>query len=137
MQDVERLDSALHLSVRRDGVLRRDREERRLSRLTGMDVLLPDGSRYGRVLDARFSPDEHGRMVLGSLIVGHGRPGSLLGYDRREAQGPRLVRALVRRIHRHTALASAEDADISWDDSVVRLHHPPGGSPGHAREPTA
>ena len=137
MQDVERLDSALHLSVRRDGVLRRDREERRLSRLTGMDVLLPDGSRYGRVLDARFSPDGHGRMVLESLIVGHGRPGSLLGYDRREAQGPRLLRALVRRIHRHTALASAEDADISWDDSVVRLHRPPGGRPGHAREPTA
>src|SRR4029078_10288601 len=35
---VERLDSAVHLAVRRDGVLRRDRERLRLGRLTGMHV---------------------------------------------------------------------------------------------------
>lgn len=130
--DVERLDSAVHLSVRRDGVLRRDRDaDHRLGRLTGMEVLDPDGSRRGRVLDARFEPDD-GRLVLCSLIVGHGRPGSMLGYDRRAEQGPWLVRRIVRWLHRHSVLVAAEDADIDWAAGTVRLATRPTERPDHA-----
>lgn len=131
MEDVARLDSALHLSVRRDGVLRRDREGHRLGRLTGMDVLDPDDLRIGRVLDARFEPGADGSLVLCSLIVGHGRPGSLLGYDRRSDQGPWLVRSVVRRLHRHTVIIAAEAAEISWADSTVRLAERPSDAPRH------
>ncbi|MBI2243365.1 MAG: hypothetical protein HYU55_05265 [Nocardioides sp.] len=132
MEDVDRLDSAVHLSVRRDGVLRRDREGHRLSRLTGMAVLGPEDERIGRVLDARFEPGADGSMVLCSLIVGHGRPGSLLGYDRRGDQGPWLVRTVVRHLHRHTVIAGAEAAEISWAESTIRLRERPSEAPDHA-----
>lgn len=131
--DVDRLDSAVHLAVRREGVLRRDRERLRLGRLTGMDVEGADGQRIGRVLDARFEP-ESGRLVLCSLVVGHGRPGTLLGYDRHgrgSAHGPWLLRAIVLALHRHTAIVAAEDADISWADATVRLRSEPTRPPGH------
>jgi hypothetical protein len=135
--DVERLDSAIHLKVPREGVLRRDRVEHRLGELTGMDVVVTGGpgqERFGSVLDARFSPGPNGRPVLASLIVGHGRPGSLLGYDRRRAQGPWLVRQLVRRLHRHTVIAEAASAEIDWDRGEVQLDRLPTESPGHPFE---
>ncbi len=130
--DVERLDSALHLNVPRDALLRRDRDEHRFGRLMGMDALNPDGSRLGRVLDGRLTPLDGGPLVLTSLIVGHGRPGSLLGYDRREAQGPWLVRTVVRRLHRRTKSADAPAVDIDWEAGEVRLEHTPTEGPGHA-----
>jgi sporulation protein YlmC with PRC-barrel domain len=132
VEDIDRLDSALHLSVRRDGVLRRDREAHRLGRLTGMDVLGPDGVRIGRVIDARFEPNQDGLLTLCSLIVGHGRPGSLLGYDRRSDQGPWLVRVVVRWLHRHSVIADAADADISWAAKTIQLAATPTESPDHA-----
>jgi hypothetical protein len=135
--DVDRLDSAVHLSVYREDVLRRDREELRLGRLIGMDVLVSEGgspARIGRVLDARFSPGADEQLVLDSLIVGRGRPGSLLGYDRRRAQGPWLVGAVVRRLHRHTVLAEATTAEVLWDLSQVRLGRQPTDPPGHPFE---
>ncbi|HEY0952635.1 hypothetical protein [Nocardioides sp.] len=131
MSEVDRLDSAVHLSVRRDGVLRRDRDAHRLGRLTGMDVLDPDGERIGRVLDARFEPGPDGTLVLRSVIVGHGRPGSLLGYDRRGDQGPWLVRTVVCRLHRHSAIVGVAASDISWDEGTVRLRERPREAPGH------
>jgi hypothetical protein len=135
--EVERLDSAIHLKVPREGVLRRDHVEHRLGELTGMEVLVTDGSepdRFGTVIDARFSPGPNGRLVLVSLIVGHGRPGSLLGYDRRRAQGPWLLRKLVWRLHRHTALAEAAHAEILWDRGEVHLDRRPTQPPGHPFE---
>lgn len=130
--DVERLDSALHLSVRRAGALRRDHDaDHRLGRLAGMSVVDPDGSRRGRVLDARFEPDDDGRLVMCSLIVGHGRPGSILGYDRREEQGPWLVKSAVRWLHRHTVIVAAEDAEIDWAAGTVHLRSTPTERPGH------
>jgi sporulation protein YlmC with PRC-barrel domain len=131
IDDVDRLDSAVHLRVPRDGVLRRDREGYRFGRLTGMDVLGPDGKRVGRVLDARFEPGPTGRLALASLIVGHGRPGSLLGYDRRGERGPWLVRTAVLWMHRHSAIMGAEHADISWDNHEVRLAQAPQQPVGH------
>jgi sporulation protein YlmC with PRC-barrel domain len=131
VDDVDRLDSAVHLRVRRDGVLRRDREAFRFGRLTGMDVIGPTGERVGRVLDARFEPDPTRRLALVSLIVGEGRPGSLLGYDRRGERGPWLVRTAVLWLHRHTAIVAAEHAHISWDDREVRLAQAPEQPVGH------
>jgi sporulation protein YlmC with PRC-barrel domain len=129
--DVDRLDSAVHLAVARDGAMRRDRDRRRLGQLTGMAVHGPDGDRLGRVLDVRFEPDSDGDQVMRSLIVGHGRPGSLLGYDRRSAKGPTLVRVLVRALHRHTAIVSIDDATIMWEVGIVRLRTEPRDPPGH------
>jgi hypothetical protein len=135
--EVDRLDSAIHFKVSREGVLRRDRVEHRLGELTGMDVVVTGGAepvRVGSVLDARFAPGPNGRPVLDSLIVGRGRPGSLLGYDRRRAQGPWLVGEVVRRLHRHTVLAEAASAQILWDRGEVHLDRRPTEPPSHPFE---
>jgi hypothetical protein len=135
--EVERLDSAIHVKVPREGVLRRDPVEHRFGELTGMDVFvtLASGSeRVGSVLDARFAPGPNGRLVLVSLIVGRGRPGSLLGYDRRRAQGPWLVGKVVRRLHRQTVLADAVNAEIDWEHAEVHLDRRPSEPPGHPFE---
>lgn len=130
--DVDRLDSALHLSVPREGILRRDPVHHRFGDLTGMDVVVPGGGRIGRVLDARFAPGRNGTLTMRSLIVGHGRPGTLLGYDRRGDQGPWLVRTVVRRLHRHTAIVDVDAAEIDWDEKQVRLERVPTDRPDHA-----
>lgn len=131
---VDRLDSAVHLGVPRDGVLRRDKESFRLGRLTGMVALGPDGRRVGRVLDARFAVGLHDRLVIRSLLVGRGGPGSLLGYDRHRKQGPWLVRWVVRRIHRHTGIVSIDAAQILWNRREVQLSELPRSDPGHPFE---
>jgi sporulation protein YlmC with PRC-barrel domain len=128
------LDSAVHLSVPRDGCLRRNARRRRLGTLTGMDVLGPDGAHLGRVLDARFEKGQHGRLVLRSLLVGRGRPGSLLGYDRHRRQGPWLVGAVVRRLHRHTGVVSVDSAKIRWNKRQVQLTELPDPELGHPFE---
>lgn len=134
VEDVARLDSAVHLSVSRDGALRRDKESHRFGRLTGMEVLGPDGHHRGRVLDARFEHGLHDRLVIRSLIVGRGRPGSLLGYDRHRNQGPWLIRRAVRRLHRHTGIISIDAAQILWNRRQVQLTEEPATRPGHPFE---
>lgn len=131
IDDVDRLDSAVHLAVPRDGVLRRDTEARRLGRLTRMKVLGPDNENLGRVLDARFERGLRDRLVLHSLIIGPGRPGSLLGYDRHRRQGPWLIRVLVDRLHRRTGIIGIDAAEILWDAAQVRLRRLPDPGPGH------
>jgi len=123
--DIDRLDSAVHLSVPREGILNRDTEGHRLGRLTGMKVLGPDGHPIGHVIDARFQPGHHERLVLRSLIVGRGGPGSLLGYDRHRDQGPWLVRAIVGFLHRHSRIIDLDDVQILWNNEQVQLHQPP------------
>ncbi len=121
MELVDRLDSAVHLTVGRDEVLSRDGGEGlRLGSLAGMTVFEPDGDKAGRVLDARFEP-RAARLVLRSLLVGRGGPGSLLGYDRRSEQGPRVLATLVRLWHRDTRVVDVDDADIDWTLEQVRL----------------
>jgi sporulation protein YlmC with PRC-barrel domain len=122
--EVDRLDSAVHLTLNRDESTIRDIETRRLGTLTGMDVLEPDGQRIGRVLDARFEPGPQGRHVLATLVVGHGHPGSLLGYDRRPDMGPWLIRQAVGWLHRHTRLVDATHAQILWNNEQVHLDRP-------------
>jgi hypothetical protein len=128
---VDRLDSAVHLRGRRDGIVSRDRDGLRLGWLTGMAVRGPGDRSAGRVLDARFEPFGEHRLVLRSLLVGHGRPGSLLGYDRRSDQGPWVVRTVVRRLHRSTVIVDAADADVDWTAGVVRLRTRPSERPRH------
>jgi hypothetical protein len=126
MSDAQCLDSALHLNVKRDESLRRDIETFRLGALTGMDVIEPGDRRVGRVLDARFAPSADGRLVLEALVVGHGHPGSLLGYDRRHGMGPAVVRLIVGWIHRHTCVVDLEHVQILWNNQQIRLDAPLG-----------
>jgi sporulation protein YlmC with PRC-barrel domain len=129
MDRVDRLDSALHLKVPRDGVLSRDTEGFRFGRLTGMEAFGPDQAHVGRVMDARFEPGLHDRLVIRSLVVGRGRPGSLLGYDRPGQQGPWLVRAIVGRLQRGTGIVGMEEAQILWNRREVRLTAVPKPAP--------
>jgi sporulation protein YlmC with PRC-barrel domain len=124
IDDVARLDSAVHLHVRREEAVDRDTESFRLGTLTGMDVLEPGGERMGRVLDARFTPTEDGRHVLSALVVGKGHPGSLLGYDRRPHMGPWVIRQAVRWLHRDTRLVAIEQTQILWNNEEVHLDSP-------------
>jgi sporulation protein YlmC with PRC-barrel domain len=124
MDLVERLDSAVHLQARREGVLSRDAETFRLGTLTGMDVLEPDGRRAGEVIDARFEPGADGAQVLRWLLVGRGGVGSLLGYERRKDQGPWLVARLLRLWHRNTRLVAMEHVTLAWNTSQVHLREP-------------
>ena len=131
IEQVHHLDSAVHLKVPRKGVLRRDKEAHRLGRLTGMEVLGPHGQHVGRVLDVRFGPGQNDRLVIRSLLVGRGHPGSLLGYDRHARQGPWLVRAVVGRLHRHTGIVDIDAAHILWNRRQVHLTQLPETDPGH------
>jgi sporulation protein YlmC with PRC-barrel domain len=129
---VERLGSGVELNVRREGVLvRRGQNGRRLNELLQMTVQGSDGVRRDRVLDVRLeretaAPGERLRVV--GLVVGHGRPGSYFGYDRRPDMGPWLVNRVVRRLHRHSAYAAIDDVDLDWDAGVIRVE------PGRLRE---
>ena len=137
---VEDVTSEVHLSVERDGLLRRrtdpqpDRSARHtLGQLLAMEVDLvaadPIARRTERVLDARLSaaPGGRGAQVV-SLVVGRGRPGSYLGYDRSSERGPRLVAAVARRLHRHSRLSPS--------DRTSRSTGPPAGC-GWGRAPTS
>lgn len=121
MDLVDRLDSAVHLDVRREGVLSRDTEAFRLGDLAGMAVLDAEGRQVGKVIDARFEPAGDGAQVLRWLLVGRGGAGSLLGYERRADQGPWLIALLLRRWHRNTKVVPVEHATVSWNTHQVHL----------------
>lgn len=123
---VARLGSAVELKVPRDGVLvRQGQRGRRLNDLLQMTVQGPDGGRLGRPLDVRLERErtEPGdRLRVVGLVVGHGRPGSYFGYDRRPDMGPWLVNRVVRRLHRHSAYVALDDLDdLDWDAGVIRV----------------
>ena len=83
------------------------------------------GAQIGRVLDVRLEHDaaEPGeRIRIVGLVVGRGRPGSYLGYDRRPDMGPWLVNRVVRWLHRHSAYVALADLDdLDWDNGVIRV----------------
>jgi sporulation protein YlmC with PRC-barrel domain len=123
---VERLGSGVELKVGREGVLvRQGQRAHRLNDVLQMPVQRPDGTRLGRVLDVRLErertePGERMRVV--GLVLGHGRPGSYFGYDRRPEMGPWLVNRIVRRLHRHSAYVALEDvAELDWAARVIRV----------------
>lgn len=113
---VREVGSEVHLSVPRTGLLRPRAEaepaaERvRLGQLLGLPVVAPVPAglhRRSRVLDVRVVAVPDGRRnVVDALVVGPGRPGALLGYDRRSEPGPWLVADVVRWLHRHARVVA-------------------------------
>lgn len=97
LDSVSEVTDAVYLNRPRHGLMERCIPPGRLSDLLNLRVRTSAGKRLGRVLDVRLDQDQ---IVIG-LIVGPGRPGSLLGYDRYSSRGPALVRACVRFMHRH------------------------------------
>ena len=76
---------------------------RRLNEALHLAAYTTDGEPLGQVLDVRLVRLDGATMRLEAqgLVIGRGRPGSYLGYDRDGKQGPWLLNRLVRWIHRH------------------------------------
>lgn len=130
---IDRVDSAVHLTVPRDNVLVRQTSEppqegarrHRLNDLLGAQVKGPDGGGRGQVMDVR-AEQRDGRLVVAELVVGKDRPGSLLGYDRKK-QGPALIRIIVESLHRRSGLVELSRLrSLEWDTRIVRLGEEPG-----------
>ncbi|NYG57234.1 sporulation protein YlmC with PRC-barrel domain [Nocardioides daedukensis] len=121
---VAKVDYAVRLSVLRDGLLRKPTDDetgttyRRLDHLLGMRVHR-DGEDLGRVLDVRIG-NRGGDLECRHLIVGRGRPGTMLGYDRSRHMGPAVVSHLIRWMHRHTGQVAIDDV-VGWDWSAGQL----------------
>jgi|tagenome__1003787_1003787.scaffolds.fasta_scaffold20906283_3 hypothetical protein len=102
-------------------------QARRIVDFLGMPVQGADGRILGRVNDLRLSPTRAVRgpskeLMVDGLVVDGKHPGSLLGYDRRSTQGPWLVRAAVRALHRHAGYLPWETvAHIDWDARRVTV----------------
>lgn len=131
LSDVDRLDSSVHLSAQRDGVIVPQPHggdgRHRLGQLLGLPVH-HGGRRVGSVIDVRLDGrqadrENHARVV--ALVVGHGRPGARLGYDRHPGQGPRLLSLIVHALHRHQGLVRVEDARIDWEQRRVEITRAP------------
>jgi sporulation protein YlmC with PRC-barrel domain len=128
---VTHVGSDVRLRVGREGVLGRQPAsgpgvvQRRMDHLLGMDVVR-GGERLGHVLDVRLEPRRaESRLLVTGLVVGRGRPGSLLGYDRGDFNGPVLVDWVVSWLHRHTVLAPIESvARVDWDAGTIELSGP-------------
>jgi sporulation protein YlmC with PRC-barrel domain len=109
----------------------------RLSDLLGADVVDAAGESVGRVTDVRLAqtgPVGAGvlaRFVVESLLVSPHHTGSLFGYERRHDQGPALLRAAVRLMHRRAVMVDWGDV-AEWDVAAHRVtlsrdhgRHPP------------
>lgn len=120
------IGSAVELTKERDGLLKprpdagRGRTSRRVGDLLGMEVRDDAGEKLGKVLDVRLVPrawKSNPRLELTELIVGRGGPGSLLGYDRGDFDGPWLVQHAVTWLHRHTRRLPLDQVTrIDWED---------------------
>lgn len=132
LDDVERLTSAVELRVDGRDLLAKQQPvaggltHRRLNELLQMRVYGEDGAELGSVIDVRLAPTgqtEGGApIVVSGLVVGHGHPGSFLGYDRGPEQGPWLVNRIVRWLHRHTGLVCMDHVDsIGWDSETITV----------------
>lgn len=119
------LGSAVDLSAGRERLLRPQRDPddgvvlRRMSDLLGLPVRTEAGADLGYVLDVRLAPGAR-QYDVRQLVVGRGRFGTLLGYDRGDLNGPWLVARAVRLLHRHTGQLSIDQVShIDWDNEVV------------------
>jgi hypothetical protein len=88
------------------------------SDLLGRPVLDAAGAQIGYVTDLRCIQNGplRGAMCaprIHAILVSRRHVGSMLGYDRREQQGPWLIRVIVRRLHRHLQV-------IPW--SAIKYH---------------
>jgi sporulation protein YlmC with PRC-barrel domain len=125
LQHVRTISSEVVLDRERDGLVvpqpdRPGHVHYRLSQLCGMTVYT-DGVRRGRVLDVRLEPvgqPVRDRLAITHLVIGRGRPGANLGYDRHPDQGPWVVSRVVRWLHRHST--SVEWTAVRWIDWAAR-----------------
>jgi len=134
MDLVDDIGSEVRLSAPRDGLVRRRADtppgpiRHKLSDLLAMTVELAaaeagDRQRTMRVLDVRLAPRADARGVrVAALLVGHGRPGSYLGYERSPDRGPWLVSTVVRWLHRHSRIVElGPGVEIHWSVCLVRI----------------
>ncbi len=128
---VEEVGSGIRLRRPRHALLERmdraraeDPRRRRVGALVGMPVRCAALPRDSRVLDVRVAGrlDGPGRHEVSALIVGPGRPGALLGYDRRTEPGPWLVARVVARLHRHARVVDlGREVAVDWEAGEVRI----------------
>ena len=133
---VDELGSGVTLRrPRREGLLERQTDSppapgdvrRRLNDVLQLEARTSVGESLGRVLDVRLRTvrREPLELVAEGLVVGRGRPGGYLGYDRDGKQGPWLLNRLVRRIHRHSGYVPMADVGpVDWDEQTVRIEVP-------------
>jgi sporulation protein YlmC with PRC-barrel domain len=132
---VDELSSGVTLLAAREGLLERQTDSppapgdvrRRLNDVLQLRACGPDGDELGRVLDVRLHTvrREPLGLVAEGLVVGRGRPGGYLGYDRDGKQGPWLLNRLVRRLHRHSGYVPMSDVGaIDWDQQTVGITGP-------------
>jgi hypothetical protein len=99
----------------------------RISDLLGATVTAQDGRDIGHVNDVRLAPGQAVRglqaeLVVDGLVISDRHAGSMLGYDRRAEQGPWLVRAVVRRLHRNARyLPWAAVAEVAWSERRITV----------------
>lgn len=133
---VREIGSSVVLDADREGILvrqpgpSRGETKHRMGELVGMRVRSDDEEDLGKVLDVRLAPRGTGagrRLEPTDLIVGRGRPGSLLGYDRGDFNGPWLVHRTVALLHRHTGkVGFSAVTRIDWDDAALVVSEPLG-----------
>lgn len=117
IHDVARVDSAVTLDRERLRLLViHEPPGHRLNHLLHLPVVTASGRALGGVLDVRLT----GEGQVAGFVVGKGRPGSMLGYERRHDQGPWLVGAVIRWLHRHSGYVERADvAEIDWGHRIV------------------
>lgn len=109
-----------------------------LSDLLGARVESAGGEELGAVLDLVAEPVAPTEAAVGPLRVlglvhGSRTTGSALGYSQDRRQGPLLLAALFRRLHRnHRYVALGAIARIDWAPAVVTLA--PGARPVHPHQ---
>jgi hypothetical protein len=129
------LGSGVTLLVEREGLLVRQTDapaaagdvRRRLNDVLHLAAVTPRGESLGQVLDVRLSRvrDEPLQLVVSGLVIGHGRPGGYLGYDRDGKQGPWLLNRLVRWLHRHSGYLPITDAGpVDWRERTIEVRGP-------------
>jgi sporulation protein YlmC with PRC-barrel domain len=96
------------------------------SDLLGRRVVDASGAYLGVVTDLRCIQDGplRGSMAaprVHQLIVSRRRVGSLLGYDRRDQQGPWLIRIIIRQLHRQILFVPWEAARLGGHEITLSL----------------
>jgi sporulation protein YlmC with PRC-barrel domain len=129
------LGSGVTVLAGREGLLRRQTDSppargevrRRLNDALQLKACTTDGEPLGQVLDVRLARLNGAtmRLVAEGLVIGRGRPGSYLGYDRDGKQGPWLLNRLVRWLHRHSGyVPMTQVVSVDWDDRRVEVTGP-------------
>jgi sporulation protein YlmC with PRC-barrel domain len=132
---VDELGSGVTLLAPREGLLERQSDHpsgygdirRRLGEAIQLQARTSAGAELGQVLDVRMDRPsrEPLQLVAKGLVVGRGRPGGHLGYDRADEQGPWPLARLVRWIHRHSGYVPMSDIGaVDWENQTIEITAP-------------